>query len=36
MDSTIWPFTLQLPTDLPFAFSLHALATHLHTVPDRR
>jgi len=36
MDSTIVPFTLPLPTTLPFAFSLHALAAHLHTVPDRR
>jgi hypothetical protein len=36
MDSTTWPFTLHLPDDVPFAFSLHALAAHLHTVPDRR
>jgi predicted transposase YbfD/YdcC len=36
MNSTTWPFTLPLPTDLPFAFSLHALAAQLHRVPDRR
>ncbi len=36
MDSTTWPFTLALPSDIPCAFSLHALAAHLHTVPDRR
>lgn len=36
MESTIVPGLLPLPTDLPFAFSLHALATHLQAVPDRR
>jgi predicted transposase YbfD/YdcC len=36
MDSTTWPFALQLPADLPFAFSLQALAAHLQQVPDRR
>src|SRR3712207_6478779 len=36
MHSTILPFALPLPNDLPFAFSLHALAAHLQAVPDRR
>lgn len=36
MNSTTLPSLLQLPTDVPFAFSLQALAAHLHTVPDRR
>ena len=36
MHSTTLPFALPLPDDLPFAFSLHALADHLRTVPDRR
>ncbi len=36
MNSTTWPFTLPLPPDLPFAFSLHALAAHLQNLPDRR
>jgi predicted transposase YbfD/YdcC len=36
MNSTIWPFTFQLPADLPLAFSVQALAAHLATVPDRR
>ncbi len=36
MNSTILPCPLQLPADLPFAFSLTALAAHLQTVPDRR
>ena len=36
MDSTTRPFAVPLPPDLPFAFSLQALAAHLQTVPDRR
>ena len=36
MHSTIWPFALQLPADLPLLFSVQALAAHLATVPDRR
>ena len=36
MNSTILPACFQLPTDVPFAFSLQALAVHLQTVPDRR
>jgi len=36
MHSTTLPFAVPLPDDLPFAFSLHALAHHLQTVPDRR
>src|ERR687885_128121 len=36
MNSTIWPFALQLPADLPLLFSVQALAAHLATVPDRR
>jgi predicted transposase YbfD/YdcC len=36
MHSTTLPFAVPLPSDLPFAFSLHALAAHLQTVPDRR
>src|SRR5919199_3092437 len=36
MHSTTLPCPFQLPTDVPFAFSLHALATHLQTVPDER
>ena len=36
MHSTTLPCPFQLPTDVPFAFSLHALATHLQTVPDQR
>lgn len=36
MDSTTIPFTLQLPSDLPFAFSLQALAERLQTLNDQR
>jgi predicted transposase YbfD/YdcC len=36
MHSTILPFAVPLPSDMPFAFSLTALATHLQVVPDRR
>ncbi len=36
MNSTTVPFTLALPDDIPFAFSLDALAAHLQTVPDQR
>lgn len=36
MASTTLPFTVPLPADVPFAFSLTALATHLQTVSDRR
>ena len=36
MHSTIVPFAVPLPADLPFAFSLTALAAHLQQVPDRR
>ncbi len=36
MHSTTLPFAVSLPADVPFAFSLHALAAHLQTVPDRR
>lgn len=36
MNSTTLPFTLSLPEDVPFAFSLQALAAHLHSVPDLR
>ena len=36
MESTILPCPLPLPADVPFAFSLQALVTHLHAVPDRR
>lgn len=36
MHSTTLPFAVPLPTDLPFAFSLTALAAHLQAVPDRR
>ncbi len=36
MDSTTLLEGIQLPTDLPFACSLQALAAHLQTVPDRR
>ena len=36
MDSTTLPFTLPLPSDVPFAFSLQALAAHLQAVPDQR
>lgn len=36
MHSTTLPFAVPLPPDMPFAFSLQALATHLQSVPDRR
>jgi hypothetical protein len=36
VDSTILPFAVPLPADVPLAFSLTALADHLRTVPDRR
>ena len=36
MHSTTLPFTLQLPTDLPFAFSVQALAPTLHALRDQR
>src|SRR5919202_6255464 len=36
MHATILPGSFHLPADVPFAFSLTALAAHLQTVPDRR
>jgi len=36
MDSTTIPFTIQLPTDMPFAFRLQALLDHLSADPDRQ
>lgn len=36
MHSTTLPFAVPLPSDLPFAFSLQALAEHLQSVPDQR
>lgn len=36
MDSTILPFTIQLPTDMPFAFSLQALLERFQTLTDKR
>jgi predicted transposase YbfD/YdcC len=36
MYSTTLPFHLQLPSDLPFAFSLQALSTRLATLEDLR
>ncbi|HZG66228.1 MAG TPA: transposase family protein, partial [Herpetosiphonaceae bacterium] len=36
MHSTTVPFAVPLPADLPFAFSLTALAAQLQTVSDRR
>ena len=36
MPATIVPGSFPLPADVPFAFSLTALAAHLPTVPDRR
>ena len=36
MHATILPGSFHLPADVPFAFSLPALAAHLQTVPDRR
>jgi predicted transposase YbfD/YdcC len=36
MDSTTIPFTIQLPTDMSFAFSLQALVERLQTLTDKR
>lgn len=36
MDSTTLPFTIQLPADLPFAFSLQSLFERLQTLTDKR
>lgn len=36
MHSTTLPFTLHLPTDVPFAVDLHALTAVFATLPDRR
>lgn len=36
MNSTTIPFALQLPEDVPFAFSIHALAERLTTLVDKR
>jgi hypothetical protein len=36
MDSPTIPFTIQLPDDLPFAFSLQALAERFQTLTDQR
>ncbi len=36
MQSTTAPFAVPLPADVPFAFSLHALAAHLTTLVDQR
>jgi predicted transposase YbfD/YdcC len=36
MHNTTLPFTFDLPTDLPFAFSLTALAEHLAPLVDQR
>ena len=36
MHSTTLPFRLQLPTDVPFAFDLHALAAVFAALPDQR
>jgi predicted transposase YbfD/YdcC len=36
MHSTTLPFHLQLPTDVPFAFDLHALSAVFTGLPDRR
>lgn len=36
MHSTTLPFHLQLPTDVPFAFDLHALSAVFACLPDRR
>jgi len=36
MDATTPPFRFDLPTDLPFAFSLTALAAHLAPLVDQR
>jgi predicted transposase YbfD/YdcC len=36
MDSTTIPFTIQLPEDVPFAFSLQSLIERLQTLTDKR
>jgi hypothetical protein len=36
MRSTTFPFRLQLPTDVPFAFDLHALTAVFAALPDQR
>ncbi len=36
MDSTTIPFSIQLPEEMPFAFSLQALAERLQTLTDKR
>jgi predicted transposase YbfD/YdcC len=36
MDSTTIPFTIQLPTAMPFAFSVQALLDRLQTLTDKR
>jgi predicted transposase YbfD/YdcC len=36
MDSTTIPFTIQLPTDMSFVFSLQALVERLQTLTDKR
>jgi hypothetical protein len=36
MDSTTIPFTIQLPDDLPFVFSLQPLVERLQTLTDKR
>ena len=36
MHSTTAPFAVPLPADVPFAFSLHALAAHLTALVDQR
>lgn len=36
MYSTTFPFAVPLPADVPFAFSIHALAARLATLPDQR
>lgn len=36
MDSPTIPFTIQLPEELPFVFSLPALVERLQTLTDKR
>lgn len=36
MDSTTIPFEIQLPADMPFAFSLQTLSERLQTLTDKR
>ena len=36
MDSTTIPFTIQLPDDLPFVFSLQALTERFQMLTDQR